>query len=241
MRLPTVRAAWSSVLAALAVPLATVGAQSSWSETVNGNYRYATNFATSGQFGCGPASHYLTGSCTASGSTLTIQNGSSWMTLAFTGTAGPVSVSNEFSQTFELGRIDKTFGGSGVFALPQTRSSGHVMFSFGLSLSTSSPIAATVDFGVPFFGEEFGSAYHASVPSYRRLPLQPLPNGNRRYELMWHDMDRRTTGTTIRAGDVTPLILRAQVSVVPEPGTVTLLGTGLLLGAAAMARRSRRS
>lgn len=229
------------VCALLVAGLAPIGpAQAQgWGALPNGDLAYTADYSTTGSFFCS-GQYLLPGSCTNVANGITITNGAASATFLFMGTSGTMVASTNGSALIPMiiGRIETSFAGSGAFAFPSVQSPANPLATLSVGISLAGGGSATWRSG---FINETGLAEiprnccsGVGINERIGIPQTPLrPGGS---GLVIHDFTTPVLSST--GGGVQQL--SALPSVVPEPSTWALLGTGLLtLGAIAARRRKR--
>jgi hypothetical protein len=221
-----------TLLASLVLVASLVGqaeARAQWSVGPDGVLRYATDYTTTGLFSCNPSNlPYVVGSCSASGNTLTLTSGSAILTTSFSGVSSGLVATNQGGQFVTLGSLQTTLSGDGAFIMPmlaglQTQS----LFVFTLALSSAVPVGRgswVRGFIRTGDSEIFGNCCEA--PDYVAFTTTPLPPDlgftgplSLIYDHLTQEVIRAETGS---------LVLQARVGIVPEPGTLLLVATGLV-------------
>jgi PEP-CTERM motif len=196
-----------------------------WMQLPNGDWGFSQLVTTSGFFTCLNSQFYLPGgSCTASGNMLTLTSGASSMTVTFTGSIQTVLATNMRNTDLVMGTLTKTFTG-GPFTIPPMASRFAELFNLRIVLDGSTGTRGSITSG-------YTSTAGTSLPynccenyaTYTSLGLTPPPPGIS-YTLAVFD--------TFRGRDITfdasPHTVTARVGLVPEPSTVGLLASGLLV------------
>ncbi len=208
-------------------------------ETPGGEWYFHSSVTLAGRFSCLTPFRTPGSSCLASGNSVTITNGGGWMTLTYVG--GRVLEFDAHytkTNTYSLGHIERSFGGTEPFVMPSVFTSAHTVLSFGNGIV-----------GATWFGFEGGGRLGAKVPTESPgtpaawLATRPLPAPYlSKYVMYWHHLDPNSGAQfNLNSTDTSPILLVGSVSLIaPEPSTWALLGTGLLtLGGLAVRRRKR--
>ncbi len=188
----------------------------------NGDLVFNTSISTTGSFICGSVV-----SCTGSGSSITLQSGGGTATFSFTGVNTSFVAGNE-TVPVTLGTFDDS--ATAGFSVPNLNPN-FALFSFALTLSQSSPVVAsdslTWRFNPSFTVSGDPSRTDLVVPS----GPQPPPY---QYNAIVYTF--RSFPVTLPLNGSTNLV--ADVGAVPEPTTMLLAGTGLIV---AFVRRRKRT
>ncbi|MGH7712442.1 MAG: PEP-CTERM sorting domain-containing protein [Gemmatimonadaceae bacterium] len=207
-----------------------------WVHLPNGQLGYVTDNTTTGFFTCGNP-FFILGSCSASGNTMTLGSGGSAVTFTFQGVAQTITASAGKSTQVNVGRITKSFAGSGPHVFPASKNISAPLFFFSIIFNTSFPIAGS---GI------WRGGYRATSPTGIRancctggqtavgLPVTTPPAHYRYNQLIYYGFP----STTITVGPE-EIDVFAKVAVIPEPATIWLTGSGLV-GLYAFRRRRRR-
>lgn len=234
------RLAFHAALGTLTLTAARGAAAQGWMQLPSGDYGYATGLTSTGLFTCGPSNNLPVGaSCAATGNSVTLGNGSAFLTLNFTGLSQNIVATN-VRERLGLGTVTKTFSGSGPFTFPLTLNqdaAAAYLFTFRVNLATTSPIATSGGVTMGYFGRSPSTLVYNCCDyfgTYTALGLAAAPPGVR-YTAMVFDRFEAPVFTL----DNTPIAVGAQVGLVPEPATVVLTGAGLAAAGLATARRRR--
>jgi hypothetical protein len=229
MRTPIIVLAAAAMLTALPDE-----ARAEWVILPNGEFGYTFDFSTSGFFTCTTSTRFID-SCVTSGNSVTLARDGATMTLTYTGVSSTVTASNK-SQPVSLGTLTTTFGGSGQFSPLLTPATRSVMFTLWVEVETTVDGGKSKRFcramsprqgGFVSYGGGYGCSDHVSFG----LPETP---GHADYDMaVFSSIPFYLTTYDEAAYDYT-----ANVSIIPEPVTALLLGTGLLgIGGAGLRRR----
>jgi hypothetical protein len=194
-----------------------------WTPLPNGSFGYSVSYVTSGFFSCG---RYIAGdSCFAQGNTLTLLNGGNQLVLTYEGTSETVQPSTKPGQhvVVSLGRITKTFTGSGPFIPPRTPSPLGSYIGFGVSFQQTWPYSAV--------GRNF-RGMHARGGTFRVYGGGTMDVGDVSYSHL--------TNPTWAYDDFDPVELSATAAVAPEPLSLVLVATGLVGIGGIVRRRGKR-
>lgn len=178
---------------------------------------------TSGVFGC-----MASPACTASGNTVTLGSGASAVTLTFTGVSTLVPVSNEAVRV-ELGTLS-AFSDSTTFPTPKNPLLPIVQFN--LTLTQTTPLADSARLGMGFGPGGHATLAYMQGGTYMTFNPGDVPPG---YGPFVYTLSPDVFWVPIN-GSVT---LAANAGVVPEPATLLLVGSGLLLGLRVRKRHAR--
>jgi hypothetical protein len=181
---------------------------------------------TEGVFRCPRAFTQCSGSGTNS---VTLGTGSNRATLTFTGLTQTLDIAN-FVQPVTLG----TFAASGPanFTFPQRSNVNNPVLVFSLIVTESSPTQATTRAGWSF-GPGGGSDLRVLMGTDNfAVPIGPNPFGYDAFVFTTRPFPFSLPGHGTRD-------FVADVGAVPEPGTLILVGSGLVGAAFARRRRSR--
>ncbi|HSK11252.1 MAG TPA: PEP-CTERM sorting domain-containing protein [Vicinamibacterales bacterium] len=182
------------------------------------------HLVTSGVFGC-----FDLTPCSASGSRVTLGVGDSAVTLMFTGVTTTVPVTNE-ALPITIGTLAAFSSGASTF--PASLNPNVPVMSLALTLAHTTPVpdSATLRMG---FGPGGGTELqYMQGGTYWVLDPGPVPPGYGPlvYSLSPHPFSVPLNGS---------VAITADAGVVPEPGTMLLVASGLLLGYQARKRRRR--
>lgn len=226
----------SCALAAGATLLYASPAAAEWTTLPNGELGYAFTYSTTGTFTCSTGNIAI-GTCVTTGSTVVLDRDGATMTLSFAGASNAL-IASTMAQPASLGTLTVTIGGTQPFAPPEMFSSVAILTRLNVALATDIAGSPVHGFCRPFspraaglapYGMEYGCSDHivytierAPAPyTYGQLVFDHIPFDNIRYE----DATYEFTST---------------VGVIPEPTTVALTATGLLLVMGAASRRRHR-
>jgi len=227
-----VRSGLIAVLFIAAAQLAPCAAAAdTWVPLPGGGWGVPLDYSTSGVFSC-TANAPISGGCTALGNSVVLTNGSASMMLTFVG-ATQSTVAGE-SQLVSLGTFERTFFGSEPFTMPTARDLEYGMIHLEAELTTN---FGSRTFGVDLIEPERsrGTLDMREGPAFLVFGgIGPYPEGVRAN--MSLIFDNVGNGKVPLHSASTPWLV--PVSVVPEPSTSALLGSGLLvLGGTALRQR----
>jgi hypothetical protein len=233
-----------SLLVSLAAVLASSSLESQgWAFQPNGQLTYSALLASTGTFGCRPAA-MATGTCTATGNSVTITNGNAAMTLSFLGMSQLFTFVAGQSQTIPLGTITKSITGTEPFTFPLSihpNNPSGMMLTFFVALASAAPVNGSASYGGGYVSKTGTSlplnccAGFGSRSGFQ-LPVAPPPSPFS-YNSLSFDFVTRPNFTI----DEDPLEMTARGGVAPEPETVILLTPGLVGVMAFRRRRLRRT
>lgn len=211
-----------------------------WVTLPNGELGFITSLTTTGFFQCGEA-YAIIGSCQASGNSITLGSGGSFMTMMFQGLSQIITATN-VGTPVQLGTVTKSFSGSGPFLFPASRNINAVLFYFFINLAVT---GATPGWTT---GSTWGAGYlplsRTSIPKSccDYLPdfvafdagqsPAPFNYGMLIFDGFW---ETKMTAT----GE--PMTIYTNAAILPEPSTIWLTGTGIMCVAAALRRRRRKT
>lgn len=210
------------VLAAVLIPNRTLSAQG-WTTLPNGEPAYVMDYAFTGQFRC--IASPSVGSCLANANSITLTNGSQSLTMTFLGASGQLTASN-VGERVAIGSIETMLSGPGTFAFPIVTNPNAALFGFAIDLATSAPIVTHGQWNTgfrtinPF---EVAANCCSGRRTYIEVPVSPPPAPFTYTAVIFDDF----TNPVISA-DNGPIAITADVAIIPEPGTIVLLGTGLI-------------
>ena len=201
---------------------------------------YSAGYSTSGSFLCS-GQYVLPGSCASVADGITITNGSASATFRFFGASGTLVASTNPSALtpIGIGRIETSFAGSGPFTFPFTQS------------PNGNPIARlSVTVSVAGSGARIWNSGFLNPSGLIEIPRNCCEGASDDLLYGIEQTPRRPGGSALVIRQFTrPVLsstsgavqqLSAVPSVIPEPSTYALLGTGLLsLGGIAALRRKR--
>lgn len=180
---------------------------------------------TSGVFRC-----MAEPACSASGNTVTLGSGDSAVTLTFTGISTVVPVSNEAVRV-GLGTLDAS---SSSATFPTRTHPLLPIVRFDLTLTHTTPVgdraSLSMNFG-PGGGTELG---FLQGNTYMLFDPGDVPPG---YGSLVYTLSPDVFGIPMNGS----VGLAADAGVAPEPGTLLLVGSGLLLGYKVRKRRDTRA
>lgn len=237
----------ATILLLPAAPLAAAAQPFGWSLLPGGVPAYTDTYSTFGNFFCygggGQNGGFAPGSsCEASGNTLRLGNGGSFLTLTFTGLTQTITATNHRESIGTLGSITATTSGVGDFRFPVPNNSGVVSFGFRLGLvqnSTGATGRHQIGYILPQTPATF-AAYNccgddSNYDDYTSLPV-PSAGYPFRYRSVVFDT---FSAPTFTAGNATYNVTGA-VGVVPEPSTFALAAAGGLAVVGIARRRGSR-
>ena len=179
----------------------------------SGEIAFNTTFTTQGVFTCSV--------CTGSGTnSVTFGSGANTLTLTFTGVNTTVLVGGQVVPTV-VGQIEVVVSGSG-FVFPTNSNPNIPLAFFTLSVNQSSPAAGTAS-NLFNTGSGGGTSLdvHATVVDHLSLPTGPNPSG---FSLIVYSFSNFTIPNTNAVID-----LDAELVAVPEPASLLLLSSGVIL------------
>jgi hypothetical protein len=182
---------------------------------------YSFSYVTSGGLSCNI--HYAS-YCSVSGNTLTLTNGGGALTFTFTGSSGDATVERGVADPFTIGTLSASLTGPDPFLFPFDPFVGAApIFMLGVAIEETGPVSGNggwVWWAFPM-GTEQPTATLARVSTdWTRLPI---PSGFVRSDLLAStDVDSYMIQGNGASVDIT-----GHFNIVPEPGTVVLVATGL--------------
>lgn len=202
------------------------------------NWSYETDLSTSGVFRCALAERVRDGTCSASGNTLLLRHGDASMLLTFTGVSHPLTlVTGSSLQRVTLGTIDFDVEGADDFLFPHTRGNAYPLFSLMIQIGSTTPVVRSTSrlFSAYLPPRTAGSStarLSAGGPEW--FSVADRPDGSQ-LALVFQSFDEPVLSAS--GGSVS---ITSDMALVPEPSTVLLLGSGLLvIAGVATGRRSR--
>jgi len=203
---------------------------------------YSTTYSTTAFLFCPPVFGvtYKNGSCTSSGnsvgnSLMITSGGGQTLTVSFTGVSNVPIVATVGSQIVDIGTIETTLSGPGTFFLPEPTFPWWYPFQFGINflVQTSVPVSTA------------GFWFHSVSPTavawnyaFNCCPLFRDNNAVAPYDLVFGNF--RASPGTITAGESTKVTAVMGLFAAPEPSTIVLTASGMLLVAGVTISRRRR-
>jgi hypothetical protein len=225
----------TAVIAGLAiipvVPLASQG----WVQLPDGHWTYE-HFVGTGPatFQCGTPGFPPGVTCSTSGGSVTLTNGSSSATVRFEPFAQRLVTAGTQRTTIQIGQFRTEIQG-GPFTLPQPFFSQAIIFRYQIPLTFGMPLSSSSTLFFEVNGVRT-DVLATNGTNSRIPPVIPHPTGLR-YGLVYWPF----TIEPIRFEHNAIAALTVGIGIAPEPSTLVLLGTGgVLLGFVAR-MRSRRS
>ena len=220
-----------ATLATLVALTAAPAAGQGWVAQPGGEAGYAFPYNTSALFTC--AVHAMSlGTCSTAPGSITYARPTGSLTLTFTGSAGTPTATSA-GQLVVLGTLAPTFSGSGPFVVETSGFEWWPVFQMtvtGTGMGDYRAIALVQD-GALVVSAATGQAGYLTITP----PANPLGPS---YPFVIIDQISSPVVTDATTG---PVALGGQLSLVPEPSTYLMLGSGLLvLGGIGLRGRRRR-
>ena len=176
----------------------------------NGELGFTTSFTTSGVFSCTL--------CSGSGTnSVVFGSGANTVTLTFTGVSNTVIVSGQ-SMPVTLGQFQAVATGSG-FVFPVPGNPNFPLVTLNLGIGTTSPIVGGG--GITFFAAGGGTSLNF-LPfgtDHTSIPIGPNPASYTFIVFTFHPVTIPNTSGAVS--------VNADVSAIPEPASLLLLGSGV--------------
>lgn len=231
---------------ALAAAVPSLAAAQVWGVDATGNPTFTTDYVVSGTWFCGMSGvapgtlpdevlYGPGGGCAANGNQVTITHGTASLTATFNGFSGPITSFARRTPPVSIGTLTSVVGGVGPFTFPdptQFEDAPRVYLNLLIARPGLPGGPGGVRIGYLLAGGTL-TPWGAN-PAYREFGTIN-PNG-RHGSVIFGEF----SGWALDATRQGPQSVYAVTSLIPEPSTWALFGTGLLaLGAVARRRRVR--
>lgn len=208
----------------------------SWSRTPDGRIGYTFGFEATVTLSCG--GRYVVGSCAVFGDAIRISNGGNSLVLRFRNSSPTSVTAYNVRESVGLGQLEVEVEGDGPFVLPTMSHPNNSLFQAAIALSTTSPSVRSKTKTIGFYGRN--GVFNPTSRFSRNVTWMSFGLADQPPEYHYRSVVFDNFPYRAIAPEDAVIQWNTDVGIVPEPGSILLVATGML-GLLAVSRRRRNT